>query len=121
MQPLFKGNLNQMTWLSLVVAAYGVLNIVGGYLGYQSGSSISLYAGGGLGVLCLIAAYISTKHRAGFLLAALLSLAGAGNFISRYMKTQAIWPALIMAIISIVVFCCLGAGHFIAKKQKQAA
>jgi uncharacterized membrane protein (UPF0136 family) len=108
-----------MRWLTGVVAAYGLLNIVGGIMGFMKGSQISLIAGGTLGVLVLVAAYISTKNeRPGFLMAAVLALAGAGNFISSFIKKGAIWPALIMAIASVIVLGCLGAGHFIAKRAQ---
>lgn len=107
-----------MSWLTWVVILYGILNIVAGFLGYQAGSEISLYAGGGLGLLVLIAGVLSIKTRIGFPMAAILAAAGAANFFMRYFKTHTVWPGLVMGIISVFVALLLVAGH-IAKARKK--
>ena len=71
-----------MTMGQTVLLLYGVLMIVGGAMGYRAGSNVSLYAGGGSGLVLIVAFVISRFNLSvglwiGTVVGALLAGAGA--------------------------------------------
>lgn len=112
-----------MGWLHGVVVAYALLNLGGGVAGYISkGSKESLIAGLATGVLLLVAAFIAKGNpKIGFGLAALLALATGGFFVTRYMKSHAVWPPLVMIIVSVLVLIALTVGHFMSSQPNSVS
>lgn len=90
-----------------IVCLYSLLLIALGIKGYLKGSSASLYAGAGLGVLMLFSS-IGLFFQKKMALSAALILTACLEcvFIIRYLKTSASIP-LILAIISLAIFCYL--------------
>lgn len=86
------------TWTVLV---FGLLIIGLGVLGYiQSGSMISLYSGGGFGILLVLSSFFMFyKMRFGAYAALVLTLALTAVFAIRYSMTGKGLPA-IMAVVS---------------------
>ncbi len=106
-----------MPGLSLLVVAYGLLSIALGFVGYQSGSAVSLYAGGGAGLVAIVAGLISKSNsKLGHAIAALVCVALLGNFVPKLLKEFNWIPGGTMAIASGVVLVALIYGHFAAKK-----
>src|SRR5579872_226557 len=80
---------------------YGLIITGLGYMGYsQSGSMISLYVGGGFGVLLVISSILMYfKMRAGSYAALVLTLGLTATFAIRYSMTGKGLPA-ILAVLS---------------------
>ena len=108
-----------MPWPRILVLVYGLFLLCSGIeAAVSKGSVISLVAGGGLGVLALICFAIIPKNpRVGYIGATVVGLAVIGRFLPTYLKTQDIWPAGIMAMLSLVVVAALTAAHFLAKSK----
>src|SRR4030095_425961 len=83
---------------------FGALTIVGGVIGYvKAGSVPSIIAGGGPGILFLIAGYILPAHRAaGLVTAFVVSLLLAGQFVPKLIRTGKVMPAGLMSILSVI-------------------
>ena len=108
-----------MRWLDGVLIAFGVFNIFAGLKAYfaPNPSLISLIAAGVSGLLIIVAAALAKSHpKVGYALATLITLLVGGRMLGAYMKSQAIWPALVFTILSGLVLACLVVGHFLAKK-----
>jgi len=70
---------------AILIAAYGLIALIGGTIGFaKAGSVASLVAGGGSGLILLIAAALIVKKRAraGLIVALVLSLLLIGRFAS---------------------------------------
>ena len=94
------------TW---IVAAYGVLLILGGLFGYASKQSLmSLVSGSAFGVVLLLTAFAMHRdtYRAHYL-ALLLAMLFTLFFQLRYMWTANFFPNAIMALISCLVSVAL--------------
>jgi uncharacterized membrane protein (UPF0136 family) len=107
-----------MGFLNGVVMLYALLNIGGGVAGYFEKNSLpSLISGIVAGILLLGGAALAvSKPRAGYIIATIVAVADLGFFATRYMKSHAVWPALVMIVASVVVLICLGLGHFAGRK-----
>jgi uncharacterized membrane protein (UPF0136 family) len=83
---------------------FGILTIVGGIIGYvKAGSTISLVAGSISGVLLLIAAWlIPEQQAAGLIMAVVVSLLLAGQFVPKFFRTFKMMPAGLMSVLSVV-------------------
>lgn len=83
---------------------FGVLTIVGGVIGYlKAGSTASIIAGSIAGILLLIAAFLIPGNAVvGLGLATLISIALAGQFIPKFIKTGHVMPAGLMSILSVI-------------------
>jgi len=97
----------------LYLFLFGVLTIAGGVMGFvKAGSRASLIAGGVSGVLLLVAGYLvgAGNLLAGLILGLVLSLALAGQFAPKFLRTRKVMPAGMMAVLGIVgiVFTVLG-------------
>jgi uncharacterized membrane protein (UPF0136 family) len=89
---------------------FGLVSIVLGVLGYVRGKSVaSLYAGGLSGIL-LAASSVMALRRApkadlfnyGYLICLVLSVALLGRFLPSFLKSKKIYPAGIMAVLSLL-------------------
>jgi uncharacterized membrane protein (UPF0136 family) len=83
---------------------FGLLTILGGVIGYvKAGSMASIIAGSITGILLLIAAYLlSGQLELGLGLAAVVSIALAGQFIPKFIKTGHLMPAGLMSVLSVI-------------------
>ena len=101
-----------MAWLHVVVALYGLLNIVVGAMGFSK-SPVSLYAGAGAGVLVFVGLFLArSKPTIGYGLVAVVCLALLGRFVPAYLKSGDPWPAGVIAAASVVTLIALVVGHF---------
>lgn len=106
-----------MVWLERTLLYYGIFNIALGIWGFVEGSPISLAAGGGAGVLVIVAAWIAkTRPTIGHILAALVCLALLGRFVMLSMKEFKWVPGGIEIIASSIVLICLVAGHLLGRR-----
>ena len=82
---------------------FGLLTIVGGYMGFRAGHSASLIAGGISGALLLVASFlIPGKLQVAFVIGLIVSVALAGKFLPAFIEKKAIFPAGVMALLSII-------------------
>ena len=83
---------------------FGLLTIAGGIMGFvNKGSVPSIVAGSISGVLLLLAAFLLPGNLvAGLALAAIVSIALAGQFVPKFIKTSSFMPAGLMAILSVI-------------------
>lgn len=107
-----------IAWPVLLLYIYGILLIVGGFMGYVKAKSMpSLVAGAICGFIALLLGYYYTWHFAPYaaLILALVLILLMGR---RYLNTRKAMPALlivvlsvIVAIVQIYVILFLGLGH----------
>ena len=90
--------------------AYGIIALIGGTIGFvKAGSMASLIAGGGSGVLLVIAGVlIGKKPKVGLGIALVLSLLLIGRFASAVIKSGASPVALVMIIGGVAVLVATG-------------
>lgn len=93
--------------LKTYLFVFGIVVVAAGVQGFLKGSKASLIAAGALGALILIGAYLlGEKPTVGFILALVGALGIAGRFIPAFLKASdkaaAIWPAGVMAILSVI-------------------
>jgi uncharacterized membrane protein (UPF0136 family) len=83
---------------------FGILTIAGGIIGYvKAGSTVSIIAGSISGVLLLLAAWLMPEHRAaGLVVALVVSLLLAAQFIPKFFQTFKVMPAGLMSVLSAV-------------------
>ena len=120
-----------MNWVArIVLCLYGLIVIVGGYMGYESsGSTASLAWGAGSGVLALGAFFLSFKRpRTGLFLGAVIAavvavrmgmrfvdaLKDEGTFMSKFM------PGGMVATLSVLVAVLCLSGAFARGKSKKS-
>jgi uncharacterized membrane protein (UPF0136 family) len=83
---------------------FGILTIVGGIIGYaKAGSVISIVAGSISGLLLLLAAFLLPEHHAaGLIIALVVSLLLAGQFVPKFFRTFKVMPAGLMSVLSAI-------------------
>src|SRR5438132_4133467 len=83
---------------------FGILTIAGGVLGYvKAGSTASIIAGSISGVLLLLAAWLMPEHQAaGLIIALVVSLLLAAQFIPKFFRTFKVMPAGLMSVLSAI-------------------
>ena len=83
---------------------FGILTIAGGVLGYvKAGSMASIIAGSISGVLLLLAAWLMPEHQAaGLIIALIVSLLLAGQFIPKFFRPLKVMPAGLMSVLSAI-------------------
>jgi uncharacterized membrane protein (UPF0136 family) len=94
----------------IVLIAYGLFLILGGFLGFKKGSKISLIMGGSSGILVLLGAWILTfKPHAAWIFLTCLNVLLSLSFISRLYKTRAFMPAgmLLLVTLAVLTFCLI--------------
>jgi uncharacterized membrane protein (UPF0136 family) len=105
-----------MNWLSASLVLYGLLNIVLGLLAYSK-SPVSLYAGGGAGLVAIIAALIAKSNpKVGYVLGALVCIALLGRFLPKILKEFQLYPGFVIVAASAVMLVLLIVGHFAARR-----
>jgi uncharacterized membrane protein (UPF0136 family) len=83
---------------------FGILTIAGGIIGYvKAGSTASIIAGSISGMLLLLAAWLMPEHQAaGLILALVVSLLLAAQFIPKFFRTFKVMPAGLMSVLSAI-------------------
>lgn len=83
---------------------FGILTIVGGIVGYvKAGSVVSVIAGSIAGMLLLGAAWLMPDHQAaGLIVALVVSVLLAGQFVPKFFKTYKVMPAGLMSALSVI-------------------
>ena len=83
---------------------FGILTIAGGVIGYvKAGRMASIIAGSISGVLLLLAAWLMPEHQAaGLIVALIVSLLLAGQFIPKFFHTFKVMPAGLMSVLSAI-------------------
>ena len=83
---------------------FGMLTIAGGIIGFvKAGSTPSLIAGSVAGILLLVAAFLLPAHQlAGLILALVVSVLLAGQFLPKFIRTGKVMPAGVMSILSVI-------------------
>ncbi len=94
-----------LEYAKLYLFLFGVLTIAGGVIGFvKAGSRASLIAGGISGLLLLVAGYLISAGSfiAGLVLGLVLSLALAGQFGPKFLKTRKAMPAGMMPVLGVI-------------------
>jgi len=94
----------------IILIAYGLFLIAGGYFGFKKGSVVSLAMGVGSGLLIFLGLWISTFNARGswIFLSAVTGFLGL-VFLIRLLKTQAFMPSGMLLTVAVVMltFCLL--------------
>ena len=70
----------------------------------KAGSRVSLFAGGGCGLVSLVALWVSLDNPAlGLLIGGVLALLLTGVFIGRFVRTRKLMPAGVALLLSLAV------------------
>ncbi len=109
-----------MRWPQIVLLVFGLITLGMGIEAYAVKQSVmSLVGGGGLGVLLLVAFGLTFKFpRFGYILGLLATIALAARFIPSYLKTQKVYPDMIMSGLSVLVIVLLLGAHFAAQAKR---
>ena len=93
-----------MNATSIYFLIFGALTIIGGVIGYvKAGSLPSIIAGAITGVLLLVAGWIlPTNRTVGLLIAVIVSLLLAAQFVPKLIRTGKMMPAGLMSILSVI-------------------
>jgi uncharacterized membrane protein (UPF0136 family) len=83
---------------------FGILTIFGGIIGYvKAGSKPSIIAGSITGILLLVAGFLLPEHRvAGLVIALIVSIVLALQFVPKLIRTGRVMPAGMMSILSVI-------------------
>ena len=93
-----------MEGTQLYFLIFGALTILGGVIGYvKAGSLPSIIAGAVTGILLLVAGWILPTNRATALIIALVvSILLAAQFVPKLIRTGKIMPAGLMSVLSLI-------------------
>ncbi len=92
----------------IVLIAYGLFLILGGFMGLKKGSKVSLIMGSGSGILVLGAAwFLSINPQAAWAFLICLNALLSAAFVSRLIKTRAFMPSgmLLVITLAVLIFC----------------
>ena len=89
---------------SIYFLIFGALTIIGGVIGYVKAQSVpSIIAGAITGILLLIAGWILPNNRmVGLVMAFVVSLLLAAQFVPKFFRTWKVMPAGLMSILSVI-------------------
>lgn len=89
---------------SIYFLIFGALTIIGGVIGYvKAGSLPSIIAGSITGLLLLVAGWILPGNRTtGLIIALIVSLLLAAQFIPKFVRTKSLMPAGLMSLLSVI-------------------
>ena len=94
-----------MSVSQIILLVYGILLVVGAFLGFKAGSRVSLVMGLVSGLLIFAGVYlVSACPKIGYLFSALISGALIIIFAKRFLKTRKLMPGGLLGIISLAVF-----------------
>ncbi|MCW5942283.1 MAG: TMEM14 family protein [Fimbriimonadaceae bacterium] len=110
-----------MPWLNGVLYGYALVNLAVGlqaFLG-EKHSTISLVAGGGAAVLTVLGVWLAQRNTlGGYGLCALVTILLIGRFLPVFLKDSSkLYPAALIAGLSLAVLACLVIGHFAAPSR----
>ena len=104
-----------MGWIGISLLLYGLLNIVLGVLAYSK-SPVSLYAGGGAGLVAIVAALISRSNpKVGYIIGGIVALALLGRFLPKMFSEFQLYPGFIIVASSVVALVIVLYGLFATK------
>jgi hypothetical protein len=104
-----------MDFLRVALILYGLLNIALGALAYSK-SPVSLYAGGGAGVIILICAWLAGTHpKVAYVIAAVVCLGLLGRFGPKMFQEFQLYPGFVIVAASAIMLILLVMGHFASK------
>ena len=88
--------------MNLILGVYGILLLVGGFIGYKkAGSKMSLYMGIVSGILIFAGLYLTqSSPKNGYTLIAVTSAFLSGIFIKRLIKTKSFMPSGMLMVLS---------------------
>ena len=83
---------------------FGLVSLVLGIVGFfKAGSRASLFAGGVSGVLLVVAGLMALRNpMVGYIVGGVVSLLLLGRFLPAFLKSKRLYPAGIMAFLSIL-------------------
>jgi uncharacterized membrane protein (UPF0136 family) len=83
---------------------FGILTIFGGVMGFvKAGSKPSIIAGSIAGILLLVAAFLLPEQRvAGLVIALIVSVVLAVQFVPKLIRTGRAMPAGMMSVLSVI-------------------
>ncbi len=94
----------------IVLIIYGLVLILGGFMGLKKGSRVSLIAGALSGVLVLAGAWgLSVRPHLSWIFLTCINILLSLSFTSRLIKTRSFMPSgmLLMLSLSILLFCLI--------------
>ena len=100
--------------IDIVLIAYALLLILGGFIGFKKGSKISLVMGVASGILVLVGIWLLTFNpRLAWIFLICLNVLLSLSFTSRLIKTRKLMPSGMLLIITLVVlvFCLFHLNH----------
>lgn len=93
-----------MSTLSLVGLIYGIFLVIGGFIGWKSGSKVSLIMGISSGLFALTGAhFVGSNFTLGARILLIVSGLLSGIFLKRLFKTKKMMPSGMLFIVSIGV------------------
>jgi uncharacterized membrane protein (UPF0136 family) len=93
---------------NIILAAYGLFLILGGFLGFKKGSMISLIMGVSSGILVFAGIWLLTFNSKGaWIFLTCLNLVLSVSFTSRLIKTRKFMPSgmLLSITLAVLIFC----------------
>lgn len=93
----------------IAVLAYGILSILGGFLGYiTAGSNISLFSGSISGLILIFSAFVQLQGQSwGLALAAIVTAILIVVFAFRLAKTRKFMPAGLMTVLGMLTLALI--------------
>ena len=94
----------------MIIAGYGLLMIIGAFMGLKAGSKISLYMGLASGALVFLGLYLMySSARTGLLFLSVIGGALSIVFLMRFLKTYKAMPSGMLLAISLLfaIYCVL--------------
>jgi uncharacterized membrane protein (UPF0136 family) len=92
---------------NIVLIAYGLFLILGGFLGFKKGSKISLIMGLGSGILVLLGVWLLTfTPKTAWAFLTCLNVLLSVSFVSRLIRTCKFMPSgmLLLITLSVLIF-----------------
>jgi uncharacterized membrane protein (UPF0136 family) len=88
----------------VIFVGYALFMLVGGYFGWKKGSSVSLIAGIGSGLMVFLGIWLMTINpRGAFIFLSCLTGVLSAVFLIRLLKTQSFMPSGMLLIITLAV------------------